>query len=146
VNAHALLEDLRSRDVRLDADGERLIVDAPVGTVTEEIRTAIVDLKPKLLKLLEWEQRKLQKAGRRGLIVRWSEYPKWIKLHDPTTGEWHEVRAEKCLPKVVETANKYRKTGGVTRLQEKIRPQAEGEGGVNANGSMRRFKAKWRAL
>jgi TubC N-terminal docking domain len=63
VKAHALLEDLRSRDGRLDADGERLIVDAPAGTVTEEIRTALADLKPKLLKLLEWEQRKLSAAG-----------------------------------------------------------------------------------
>ena len=88
MNAHALLEDLRSRDVQLDTDGERLIVDAPACTVTEEIRTALVDLKPKLLMLLEWEQRKLQAAARRrGLIVRWSEYPTWIKLHDSTTGE-----------------------------------------------------------
>jgi hypothetical protein len=56
-----------------------------------------------------WE-RALCTAGRN---VRWSEYPTWIKLHDPTTGEWHEVKAEECLPGVVETANKYRKKGGV---------------------------------
>lgn len=35
-----------------------------------------------------------------------------------TTGEWHEVRgrgvrAEECLPGVVETTNKYQKKGGV---------------------------------
>lgn len=58
-------------------------------------------------------ERKLEEASRRGLIIRWSEYPDWIKLHDPTTGEWHEVRAEECLPSVVETANKCRKKGGV---------------------------------
>ena len=58
-------------------------------------------------------ERKLEEADRRGLLIRWSEYPEWIKLHDPKTGEWHEVRAEKCLPSVVETANKYRKKGGV---------------------------------
>ncbi len=57
-------------------------------------------------------QRRLEEASRRGLIVRWSEYPTWIKLHDPLTGEWHEVRASECLPGVVETANKYRKKGG----------------------------------
>ena len=57
-------------------------------------------------------ERKLEEASRRGLLIRWSEYPNWIKLHDPTTGEWHEVRAEECLPSVVETANKYRKQGG----------------------------------
>ena len=37
-------------------------------------------------------RRKLEEAGRRGLVVRWSEYPNWIALHDPTSGEWHEVR------------------------------------------------------
>ncbi len=57
-------------------------------------------------------QRKLEQASRRGLIIRWSEYPEWIKLHDPLSGEWHEVRASECLPGVVETANRYRKRGG----------------------------------
>lgn len=57
-------------------------------------------------------ERKLEEADRRGLVIRWSEHPTWIKLHDPMTGEWHEVRAEECLPGVVETANKYRKKGG----------------------------------
>jgi hypothetical protein len=56
-------------------------------------------------------RRNLEKAARIGLVIRWSEYPTWIKLHDPTTGEWHEVRAEECLPGVVETANKHRKKG-----------------------------------
>jgi hypothetical protein len=59
-------------------------------------------------------EREIEEAGRRGLIIRWSEYPSWIKLHDPTTGQWHEVRAEECLPGVVETANKYRKKKGGT--------------------------------
>jgi hypothetical protein len=62
----------------------------------------------------ELERRKLDKAARMGLIIRWSEHPEWIKLHDPTTGQWHEVRAEECLPGVLETANKYRKKQGGT--------------------------------
>ena len=60
----------------------------------------------------ELRRHKLDKAARMGLTIRWSEYPEWIKLHDPTTGGWHEVRAEECLPGVVETANKYRKKKG----------------------------------
>lgn len=59
-------------------------------------------------------ERKLEEASRRGLIIRWCEYPTWIKLHDPTTGEWHEVKASECLPSVVETANKYRRKGSVS--------------------------------
>ncbi len=54
-------------------------------------------------------QRKLDEASRRGLIIRWSEYPEWIKLHDPLTGEWHEVRASECPPGVVEAADRHRK-------------------------------------
>jgi len=54
-------------------------------------------------------RRKLEEAGRRGLVVRWSEYPTWIALHDPSSGEWVEVRAEDCFPSLVEEANRRRK-------------------------------------
>ena len=57
-------------------------------------------------------RRRLEKAARIGLVIRCSEDPRWIKLHDPTTGEWHEVRAEECLPGVVDSVKKYRKKGG----------------------------------
>ncbi len=112
MNATELLDDVRSRGVSLEADGEQLLVDAPAGVITDETKAALAELKPKLLKLLTWERRKLEEASRRGLrLIRWSEYPTWIKLHDPTTGEWHEVRASECLPGIVETADKYRKKG-----------------------------------
>lgn len=54
-------------------------------------------------------RRKLEEAGRRGLVVRWSEYPDWIALHDPLSGEWVEIRAEDCFPSLVEQANRRRK-------------------------------------
>jgi hypothetical protein len=54
-------------------------------------------------------RRKLEEAGRRGLVVRWSEYPDWIALHDPSSGEWFEVRVEDCFPSLVEEANRRRK-------------------------------------
>ena len=112
MNARTLLEGLRSKDVRLRVDGGRLVVDAPAGAITDEVKDTLAQHKPKLLKLLKWEQRKLKEADRRGLLIRWSEYPHWIKLHDPTTAEWHEVKASECLPGVVESANKPRKKGG----------------------------------
>jgi TubC N-terminal docking domain len=111
MNASALLEDLRHRDVTLDAEGDRLHVDAPAGVITDELRAALVENKGRLLEFLVREQRKLDEADQRGLIIRWSEYPMWIKLHDPTTGEWHEVRASECLPRVIETADRYRRKG-----------------------------------
>ena len=53
--------------------------------------------------------RKLEEASRRGLVVRWSEYPNWIALHDPLSGEWHELSASACLPSLLEQANRRRK-------------------------------------
>ena len=54
-------------------------------------------------------KRKLEEASRRGLVVRWSEYPNWIALHDPFSGDWVEVRAEDCFPSLVDEANRRRK-------------------------------------
>jgi hypothetical protein len=54
-------------------------------------------------------RRKLEEASRRGLVVRWSEYPTWIALHDPFSGQWVEVRAEDCFPSLVDEANRRRK-------------------------------------
>jgi len=55
------------------------------------------------------KRRKLEEAGRRGLVVRWSEYPDWIALHDPLIGEWIEVKAKDCFPSLVDEANWRRK-------------------------------------
>ena len=54
-------------------------------------------------------RRKLEEAGRRGLVVIWSEYPNWIALHDPSSGEWVEVRAGDCFPSLVDEANQTRR-------------------------------------
>lgn len=59
--------------------------------------------------LMQRQRRKLKEAERRGLVVRWSEYPDWLILHDPLTSEWHEVWASDCLPSLVEEANKRQK-------------------------------------
>ena len=59
--------------------------------------------------LADRRRRKLEEAGRRGLVVRWCDYPDWIALHDPTSGEWFEVRAGDCFPSLVEEANRRRK-------------------------------------
>jgi hypothetical protein len=112
MSARELLEKVRGLGVAVEAKEGLLDLDAPAGTITEDLLNSIKEHKDKLLKLLEWERHKLEDADRRGLIVRWSEHPTWIKLHDPTTGEWHEVRASECLPSIVAEADKYRKKGG----------------------------------
>ncbi len=116
MSARTLLKELRRQDVRLEVEGGRLHVNAPTGVVTEELKACLAEQKPSLMRLLQWEHErehlKLEKTGRRGLLVRWLEHPEWIKLHDPLSGEWHEIRASECLPGVVETVNKYRQKGG----------------------------------
>src|SRR5215204_1369677 len=108
MNARLLLNALRGTGVTLTPEEDGLHVDAPAGALTEAHRSSLVENKEALIELLEWERIRLGAADRRGLIIRWSEYPVWIKLHDPLTGEWHEVRASECLPGVVETAKHKR--------------------------------------
>jgi hypothetical protein len=52
VNALRLYHDLKARGAILEAQGERLKVDAPAGVLTEEHKAALNEFKPKLLKLL----------------------------------------------------------------------------------------------
>ena len=58
------------------------------------------------------ERLALREADRRGLLLRWSEHPSCMKLHDLMDGSWHEFRATEYLPSVVESANIYQKRGG----------------------------------
>ncbi len=110
MSAKALLEELRKRGVELAPDGDRLRY-RPKEATTPDLLGRLKAHKQQLLKLLEWERRELEETDGRRLVIRWSEYPIWIKLHDPLTGDWHEVRASECLPGVVQTADKYRKKG-----------------------------------
>lgn len=112
MSARALLEELEALGVELRADGDHLEYEGPEEEITPELLDRLTENKHSLIKLLQWERRKLEEASRRGLIIRWSEYPTWIKLHDPLTGEWHEVRASECLPSIVEAANRRGKKGG----------------------------------
>jgi hypothetical protein len=111
MSARALLAELRSRGVELVVDGVRLQY-RPINAVTPELLDRLRANKPTLLKILEWEERTLEKADRLGCVARWSKYPTWIELHDPLTGEWHELKASECLPGVVAEADKHREEGG----------------------------------
>lgn len=72
MNALSLYHDLKERGVILQADDERLLVDAPAGVVTEEDKNAILEVKPLLLRFLsrpvksrqeEDDERRLLAAG-----------------------------------------------------------------------------------
>ena len=111
MNAGVLLGELRRRDVRLVADGLPLHVDAPSGTVTEEMREEIRGHKRALIRSLQRERRKLEEAGRRGLLIKWSREPGYFSVHDPTSGEWHELAAFDCPQWVLDDARARRRRG-----------------------------------
>lgn len=109
MKAQTLLTELRGLGVELAAEGLQLTVDAPAGTITEDLREALVENKPRLIKFLTWERRKLEQADRRGLVIRRSREPGYIALHDPLTGEWHDVPTKDCFPSIVAQASTRRK-------------------------------------
>jgi hypothetical protein len=113
MSARALLEELRERDVRLEADGLMLRVDSPTETDTDELRAKLREHKRDLIRLVERERKKLEEADRRGLVIKWSREPGYISIHDPTTGEWHEVAASGCPSWVSDEAKARRRFGGL---------------------------------
>ncbi|MBX6763931.1 MAG: hypothetical protein IRY88_09670 [Rubrobacteraceae bacterium] len=115
MNVSALLEELRERDIQLEADGLLLHVNAPAGAVTEELRAVLREHKRDLIRHLERERKRLEDADRRGLLIKWSRERGYVSIHDPTTGEWHEVKASECPPWVLEDAKAHRRRRGEKR-------------------------------
>jgi hypothetical protein len=111
MNAHALLENLRTRGVTLEANGLTLRVAAPGDVATDVLHETVSRHKHALIRLLERERKKLEEAERLGLIIKWSKEPGYLAIHDPTTGDWHEVRASDCSPWVIEDARAYGRWG-----------------------------------
>ena len=105
MNARSLYHDLKERGVILEAQGEYLKVDAPAGVVTEEDKSALIKLKPTLLRFLS---RTPEEQPLRESKARWSG-PGLVRIRDSFTGEWHEWPAAKCLPGVVAEADRRTK-------------------------------------
>ncbi len=110
-SAGALLEELRQRDVHLKAEGLMLCVNAPEKALTDELRHTLRENKRALIRHLERERKRLEEANRRGLVIKWSREPGYISLHDPTTGEWHEVLSSECPSWILEDAKAHRRRG-----------------------------------
>ncbi len=109
MSAAALLEEMRWRGVRLEADGLTLRVDAPEEAATDELRHTLREHKRALIRHLERERQRLAEADRRGLVIKWAREPGYVALHDPTTGEWHEVKASGCPPWILDDAKAHRR-------------------------------------
>jgi hypothetical protein len=108
VNALNLYHDHKKRGVLLDAEGEKLRVDAPAGELTDDDRAALTELKPMLMRFIAGRP---QDDGRR-FEARPSRYPGYTSLYDPVSDEWHDVPTRDCFTSIVEEANGERRTGG----------------------------------
>jgi hypothetical protein len=64
-------------------------------------------------------QSHLKEASRLGLVARWSSEFGFISIHDPTTGEWHDLATKDCPEWAKNEAFKrkeLRKKQGISRL------------------------------
>jgi hypothetical protein len=108
VNAVTHFRDLEARGVILEARGEFLKVDAPLGVLTEMDRSFLKEHKPKLLELLYRHAERPQEVPEGESVARWAG-PGLIKIRNPFSGEWHVWPAARCLPGVVAEADRLRK-------------------------------------
>ena len=111
MNASLLYHDLKARGVVLEADGDKLLVDAPAGELTNDDKSALAEFKPILLKLLLSGSEESQADGCR-FDARPSRYPGYTSLYDPIHDEWHDFPTPGCYPSIIELANKKRGNEG----------------------------------
>ncbi len=112
MNVLALYHDVKKRGVRLEADGERLLVDAPVGELSEQDRATLAEAKPVLLRMLAPRTDEEPEDDGRRFDARPSRYPGYTSLYDPVEGRWHDFPTKDCFESIVELANEKRKKGG----------------------------------
>jgi hypothetical protein len=106
MNALKLNHEMKARGVNLEAVGEDLRVGAPVGVLTDEDRSALLECKPDLLEFLS---RQAERRPRKS-EARWAGLG-WIRILDPDAEEWHEMRASECLPGMIAEADAHRRRG-----------------------------------
>jgi hypothetical protein len=109
VNVLLLCHDFKERGVLLQAVGEKLLVDTPVGELTYDDKAALARSKPALLKVLSSGE--ALRDDRPRFDAKPSCYLGYTRLYDPVGGEWHDFPTRDCYPSIVELASKNRGEG-----------------------------------
>ena len=117
MNAKLLLDDLRGQGVSIETDGEHLLIDAPFGVITDELKATLSECKARVIGILNFERQfpkdqPEQDDGRR-FVARPSRYPGYTSLYDPVHDEWHNFPTRDCFPSIVEEAKGRRRKRGV---------------------------------
>jgi hypothetical protein len=110
VNALLLYHDLKERGVLLEADDDKLLVDAPAGELTDWDKAALAKFKPVLLEYLSGSQDTAD-CGRQ-FDARPSRHPGYTSLYNPVHDEWLDFPTRDCYPSIVELARKNQGEGG----------------------------------
>src|SRR5437773_211231 len=142
MTAHELLTQLRAKGVEVSASGDdRLVIDAPKGTVTEELRTSLATHKAELLQILK-QQRTIEPS--KPVLA-----PE-LKRAAPVTPA---AGREAALPSVEDTAVAASVADEITQLQAELvrlktdeaarRAEVEAER-LAAEQSLRIEQEKWR--
>ena len=85
MNTAEILAYAAQHDIHLEANGDRLVVDAPKGALTRDLRYALKTHKPELLSILSLEVI----AKRYGLSL--------LDLREVAGSDWDQVRANLAL-------------------------------------------------
>jgi hypothetical protein len=122
VSISVLLEGLKERGALVWVDGDRLRYSGPESALTPEALQRLKEHKTELLVLLtpqaenlaspqppssiaeateatnpsRFDQLKLERATKLGLIAKWAGEFGFVSIHDPTTGEWHDLHTKEA--------------------------------------------------
>ncbi len=77
--------------------------------------------------LSECARRKLEQASERGLVAIWSRHFGFVSVHDPTTGEWHDLRTEDAPGWAVREARQHKRDKAYPPTARQVEERREDE-------------------
>jgi hypothetical protein len=114
LNAAAVIEAIKGRGAKVWTEGGKLRYSGPKDVLgpevlcwlrkhKQEVMTLLVPAAPvhaapeappateDAIEISRFARRQLEKAQRLGLVTAWSRHFGYVSIHDPATGEWHDL-------------------------------------------------------
>ena len=154
MTAHDLLFQLREKGVEVRTSGDdRLIIDAPKGTITEDVRSELAAHKPELIQILKAEQAGI---GSDTQVAEAPEAPELVSMvqavamaNDPLASQAPSAPQTKDELDAAGTADKIAELEAELmrlRTEEEAR-RAEAEAGrLSAENALRTEQERWRQV
>ncbi len=144
MTAHELLSELRDKGVEVSASGDgRLVIDAPKGTITEELRNSLAAHKAELLEILKTPD-VVEPSPAKDLLAEMAPVavavpPAPVAASSPVSDEDHAVAAS-VAEEITQLENELMR---LRTEEEARRAEAEAER-LAAEHSLRTEQEKWR--